>query len=74
MEKKYRIGIDVRDLKKAKTGTFTYLNEIVKALQIEGKGHEIILINYPFKVYTGRNYLLKTIEHLLFLHPTLQDF
>jgi glycosyltransferase involved in cell wall biosynthesis len=66
MEKKYRIGIDVRDLKKAKTGTFTYLNEIVKALQIEGKGHEIILINYPFKVYTGRNYLLKTIEHLLF--------
>jgi glycosyltransferase involved in cell wall biosynthesis len=66
MEKKYRIGIDVRDLKKAKTGTFTYLNEIVKALQIEGKEHEIILIKYPFKVYTGRNYLLKTIEHLLF--------
>jgi glycosyltransferase involved in cell wall biosynthesis len=66
MEKKYRIGIDVRDLKKAKTGTFTYLNEIVKSLQIEAKGHEIILINYPFNIYTGRNYLLKTIEHLLF--------
>lgn len=67
MEKKYRIGIDVRDLKKARTGTYTYLNEIVKSFsKMQNDDTEIILLNYPFNVYTGKNYLLKIAEHLLF--------
>lgn len=67
MEKKYRIGIDVRDLKKAKTGTYTYLNEITKSFRkMQNKDTEIILLNCPFQVYTGKNYLLKIVEHILF--------
>lgn len=67
MDKKYRIGIDLRDLKKARTGTYTYLNEIVKSFsKMQNTDTEIILLNYPFNVYTGKNYLLKIAEHLLF--------
>jgi glycosyltransferase involved in cell wall biosynthesis len=66
MAKRVKVAIDLRDLKKAKTGTFTYLNEITKALELKKDVIDLVLIKYPFDVYTGGNYFLKAIEHLLF--------
>lgn len=58
-----KIAIDTRDLKKGKTGTFTYL----KALCDEFSSNpEVVFINYPFSVYTGPSYRGKLVEHLLF--------
>ena len=58
-----KIAIDTRDLKKGKTGTFTYL----KALCDEFNSNpEVVFINYPFSVYTGSSYLGKLVEHILF--------
>lgn len=58
-----KIAIDTRDLKKGKTGTFTYL----KALCDEfSSNSEVVFISYPFTVYTGPSYLGKIAEHMLF--------
>ena len=62
-----RIGIDTRDLKKARTGTYIYLNEICQAFKrIESKEIEFIFIEYPLPVYSGKSYFLKSFEHLFF--------
>jgi glycosyltransferase involved in cell wall biosynthesis len=66
MAKRVKVAIDLRDLKKAKTGTFTYLNEITKAFELKKDAIDLVLIKYPFDVYTGSNYILKAIEHILF--------
>lgn len=67
MSEKIRIGIDLRDLKKARTGTFTYLNEIVHAFRkMNHSKVEFIYLNYPLPVYSGSNFVLKITEHLLF--------
>ena len=58
-----KIAIDTRDLKKGKTGTYTYL----KALCDEfASNPEVAFIYYPFSVYTGSSYLGKLCEHFLF--------
>ena len=58
-----KIAIDTRDLKKGKTGTFTYL----KALCHEfASNPEVLFIPYPFPVYTGPSYIGKIAEHVLF--------
>ncbi|MFM1820171.1 MAG: hypothetical protein RLZZ402_530, partial [Bacteroidota bacterium] len=58
-----KIAIDTRDLKKGKTGTFTYL----KALCDEFSANpEVLFISYPFQVYTGPAFSGKMAEHVLF--------
>ena len=58
-----RIAIDTRDLKKGKTGTFTYLKALCDEFSANA---EVVCINYPFSVYTGPSYLGKLVEHILF--------
>lgn len=66
MAKKLVVGIDIRDLKIAKTGAKTYLEEIVNEFKINNHGCEIRFIDTPLAVYTGRNKFLKLIEHVRF--------
>ncbi|QJD97570.1 glycosyltransferase family 4 protein [Mucilaginibacter robiniae] len=64
MPKPLIIGIDIRDLHVAKTGTQTYLAELCaafKALQSSEVQFKFLDSNFP--VYTGKNKALKWIEH-----------
>ena len=59
------IGVDVRDLRVAKTGTRTYLLELCrefKKMQSNTLHFEFLDTNIP--IYTGSNKLLKWAEHL----------
>ncbi|MFD0750831.1 glycosyltransferase family 4 protein [Mucilaginibacter calamicampi] len=65
MHKPLIIGVDVRDLKVAKTGTRTYLLELCrefKEMQRDNLRFEFLDTNAA--VYTGNNKLLKWAEHL----------
>ena len=65
MRKPLTIGVDVRDLKVAKTGTRTYLLELCrefKAMQSDMLRFEFLDTSLP--VYSGNNKLLKLTEHL----------
>ena len=66
MSKKIKVAIDIRDLRIAKTGAKTYLEEICKEFR---KGHAdftFCFIDTWLPAYTGNNKLLKTIEHIRF--------
>lgn len=66
MGNKIKIAVDIRDLQIAKTGAKTYLEEICKVLQ---KGHPdftFFFINTWLPVYTGKNKVLKAVEHARF--------
>lgn len=65
--KKITVCIDIRDLRIAKTGAKTYLEEICKELK---KGHPDFTFHFIdtwLPVYRGNNKLLKAIEHIRFL-------
>jgi glycosyltransferase involved in cell wall biosynthesis len=64
--KKIVVGIDVRDLRIAKTGAKTYLEEILTEFKYDNHGCEIKFLDAPFPVYSGRNKFLKLIEHIRF--------
>jgi len=64
--KKLVIGIDVRDLRIAKTGAKTYLEEILNEFKSNDHGCEIKFLDFPFPVYSGRNKFFKLIEHIRF--------
>jgi len=66
MTKKIVIGIDIRDLKIAKTGAKTYLEEILNEFKKNKYDCEIKYFDSPFQVYTGRNKALKLLEHIRF--------
>ena len=66
MTKKLVVGIDVRDLKIAKTGARTYLEEILNEFKSNDHGCEIKYFDSPFPVYTGSSKFLKLIEHVRF--------
>lgn len=66
MTKKLVVGIDVRDLKIAKTGARTYLEEILNEFKCNDHGCEIKYFDSPFLVYKGRNRFLKLTEHIRF--------
>lgn len=58
------IGIDVRDLRLAKTGTKTYLEELCKAFKLaEGDQYSFRFLDTDIPVYTGRSKAGKYIEH-----------
>ncbi|WP_231458854.1 glycosyltransferase family 1 protein [Pedobacter sp. Leaf132] len=66
MEKTIVVGIDIRDLKIAKTGTKTYLEEICRAFKKERPGIKFYFFDTILPVYIGKNKILKIAEHLRF--------
>ena len=60
------IGIDVRDLKIAKTGAKIYLQELLRNWQDDAAFRWVKLDN-GLPVYTGSNKLLKAFEHIRFV-------
>lgn len=60
------IGVDIRDLKIAKTGARIYLQELLRNWHADDKVRFIELDN-GLPVYTGSNKWLKAFEHLRFL-------
>lgn len=67
MHAKIIVCIDIRDLKIAKTGAKTYLEEICKELKKEHPGFTFYYADTWLPVYTGNNKALKFIEHIRFL-------
>lgn len=69
MSKPLNICIDIRDLRIAKTGSRTYLDELAREFQSDNDPNfKFIFLDstLPF-VYTGKNKWLKLIEQLRFL-------
>ncbi len=66
MTKTTVVGIDIRDLQIAKTGTKTYLEEICKEFKKGRSGFRFHFFDSPIPVYTGRNKVFKLIEHIRF--------
>jgi hypothetical protein len=67
MSNKIRIGLDIRDLRIAKTGSRTYLEEIYNQFKSDKYECEFVFFDTSFPVYTGHNKLLKLIEHMRFI-------
>ena len=66
MAKEIVICIDTRDLRIAKTGARTYLEEICKELKKGHPGFRVYFIDTFLPVYTGKNKIFKIIEHIRF--------
>src|SRR5690606_29380686 len=65
MAKKINIGIDIRDLKVARTGTQTYLNELCREFKsMENEKFSFFFFDTPLPIYKGEIKLLKLFEHL----------
>ncbi len=67
MSKKLKIGVDIRDLRIAKTGSKTYLEEIYHQFKSGKYDHEFVYFDSLFSVYQGRSKALKLIEHIRFI-------
>ncbi|GAA4096941.1 glycosyltransferase family 1 protein [Mucilaginibacter panaciglaebae] len=64
MSKPLTIAVDIRDLRIAKTGTRTYLEELCKEFkQLESSEIRFKFLDTTVPVYTGPNRILKLIEH-----------
>lgn len=67
MTKPLTIGVDVRDLQLAKTGTKTYLEELCKEFKkLNSTNIRFCFLDAIIPVYTGNNRLWKLTEHLRF--------
>jgi glycosyltransferase involved in cell wall biosynthesis len=65
MPKPLTIGVDIRDLRVAKTGTRTYLEELCKEFNaVSSSDVQFCFIDSILPIYSGTNKLLKWIEHL----------
>jgi len=67
--KKQKIGIDIRDLKIAKTGAHTYLSELCKAIKNSEQDlqFEYVFLDTRLPVYTGSSKLGKSWEQLQYM-------
>jgi glycosyltransferase involved in cell wall biosynthesis len=64
MEKPLTVAVDIRDLRLAKTGTRTYLEEVCKAFKkMESDELRFRFLDTFLPVYAGTNKWLKLIEH-----------
>jgi glycosyltransferase involved in cell wall biosynthesis len=64
MPKPIKIAIDVRDLRLARTGTRTYLQELCREFrQMETNDLRFLFLDTSIPVYTGKNKFLKLAEH-----------
>lgn len=58
------IGVDIRELRKAKTGIKTYLEELCKEFKnLDSADLRFYFLDTSLPVYTGKNKLLKWAEH-----------
>jgi glycosyltransferase involved in cell wall biosynthesis len=65
MAKRLIIGVDIRDLRVAKTGTKTYLEELCKAFKaVASPDVDFRFIDSTLPAYSGTNKLLKWLEHI----------
>lgn len=64
--KKIKVAVDTRDLKISKTGTKTYLEEIITAFSKPSPDFKFHFIKAMLPVYSGKNLFLKSIEHIRF--------
>ncbi len=65
MAKRLIIGVDIRDLRVAKTGTKTYLEELCKAFKaLPLPDVKFKFLDSALSAYSGTNKLLKWVEHL----------
>lgn len=65
MLKKLIIGVDIRDLKIAQTGTKTYLEELCKAFrQLEDETITFYFLDTTIPIYKGENKFRKLVEHI----------
>jgi glycosyltransferase involved in cell wall biosynthesis len=65
MSKPLTIGVDIRDLRVAKTGTKTYLEELCKEFKkMNSSEIRFHFLDISFAVYTGDKKILKWVEHL----------
>lgn len=67
MSKKIRVGLDIRDLRIAKTGAKTYLEEIYNQFKSNKFDCEFVYFDTGIPVYIGRFTILKFIEHIRFI-------
>jgi glycosyltransferase involved in cell wall biosynthesis len=68
MTKVLKIGIDIRDLKIAQTGTKTYLEELCKVFKKNNNlRYKFFFFDSILPVYLGNNRLLKLIGHFNYL-------
>ncbi len=67
MSKQIKVGIDVRDLRIAKTGARTYLEELCFEFRKKDSSFSFVFLDTSLPVYTGGNKMLKLLEHLRFL-------
>ena len=62
-----KVGIDIRDLRIAKTGVKTYTEELIKAFKKQNDSEvKFVYLDTFIAVYTGKNKFLKLIEHIRF--------
>lgn len=65
MSERIRIGIDIRDLKIARTGTQTYLKELCREFKsMEDERFQFFFFDTRMPIYKGENKVLKIIEHI----------
>jgi glycosyltransferase involved in cell wall biosynthesis len=65
MSKTLKIAVDVRDLRMARTGTRTYLEELCKEFKkLESPELKFYFFDTTIPVYSGPNKLLKIVEHV----------
>src|SRR5690606_20379164 len=67
MSKKITVGVDIRDLRIAKTGSKTYLEEIYNQFKSNNYDCRFVFFDTSIPVYTGRYKIFKLIEHIRFL-------
>ncbi len=65
MTKPLVVGVDIRDLRIAKTGTGTYLKELcIQFKKLESPELKFLFFDTNIGVYTGETKLLKLLEHV----------
>ncbi|RZL19665.1 MAG: glycosyltransferase family 1 protein [Pedobacter sp.] len=65
--RKIKVGVDIRDLRIARTGARTFLEAVCNEFKKGHEGFEFHFIDTMLPVYTGKNKLLKIIEQLRFI-------
>jgi glycosyltransferase involved in cell wall biosynthesis len=67
MKNKITVGIDVRDLRLAKTGTKTYLEEFCRAFkELENENCRFHFLDSSLPVYSGNSKVGKYLEHITY--------
>ena len=64
MSKRLKVGLDIRDLRIAKTGSKTYLEEILKQFKTNALDCEFVYFDTFIPVYKGNVKAFKLIEHI----------